>query len=236
MPATQQGTSIPVDEEMGLGVAEGAVVGLGGAATVAVADGAGDGLVTSVVAVAPRPPAPVGLGDWIGVTGRVGSMGLAVSTAAGGVLVAVTVAVPAILVAAGVLVAVPAILVAAGVTVNGGGCVGGGWVAGGWVGDPGGRVGVLVGIVCREAHCAGIAQVPPPLLSNARASPTPRIAMSSRSTSLSRWKKSLKAGLRPARCALGCRPVRPGPGRPPRSTNFHLLSIILRGMGNLPRK
>ena len=219
MPATQQGTSIPVDEEMGLGVAEGAVVGLGGAATVAVADGAGDGLVTSVVAVAPRPPAPVGLGDWIGVTGRVGSMGLAVSTAAGGVLVAV-----------------PAILVAAGVTVNGGGCVGGGWVAGGWVGDPGGRVGVLVGIVCREAHCAGIAQVPPPLLSNARASPTPRIAMSSRSTSLSRWKKSLKAGLRPARCALGCRPVRPGPGRPPRSTNFHLLSIILRGMGNLPRK
>ncbi len=52
--------------------------------------------------------------------------------------------------------------------------------------------------------------------------PTLRQAM------LSTWKMLLQAGLRPAAFALGGRPVRPpaqaglgGPGRPPRSTNFH---------------
>ena len=49
---------------------------------------------------------------------------------------------------------------------------------------------------------------------------------------VSRWEKLLKAGLRPA--SLGGHPVRPpaqaglgGPGRPPRSTNFHLLGLAL---------
>jgi len=44
--------------------------------------------------------------------------------------------------------------------------------------------------------------------------------------------KVAQSGSVTRRFALGGHPVRPGPGRPPRSTNFHLLSILPQVGGN----